>query len=169
MLQLKDTLILLVLAIVLFSNLYDLSVDYGHGASTWHIYQEALLVIVSSTALIWLLMSLKRQAGEIAQLKSALHHNTDRPKPAPKVQAAREHLGKVILEQFAQWKLTSSEQQVAMLLLKGLSFKEIAAVRTTSEKTVRQQASALYSKAGLSGRHELSAWFIEDLVDYPTQ
>lgn len=169
MMQLKETLILLVLAIVLFSNLYDLSVDYGHGASSWHIYQEALLVIISSTALIWMVVSLRRQAGEIAQLKTALQQNTSLPKPAPKLQAAREHLGKVILEQFAQWNLTASEQQVAMLLLKGLSFKEIAAVRNTSEKTVRQQASALYGKAGLSGRHEFSAWFIEDLVDYPTQ
>jgi len=32
------------------------------------------------------------------------------------------------------------------------------------EKTVRQQASAIYSKAGLSGRHAFSAWFIEELL-----
>lgn len=51
-----------------------------------------------------------------------------------------------------------------MLLLKGLSFKEIASVRDTMEKTVRQQASTIYEKANVSGRHVFSAWFMEDLL-----
>ena len=51
-----------------------------------------------------------------------------------------------------------------MLLLKGLSLKEIAAVRNTHEKTTRQQASAIYRKAGVTGRHAFSAWFIEDYL-----
>ena len=51
-----------------------------------------------------------------------------------------------------------------MLLLKGLSFREIAAVRQTREKTVRQQASAIYGKSGLEGRHEFAAWFLEDFL-----
>jgi DNA-binding NarL/FixJ family response regulator len=48
--------------------------------------------------------------------------------------------------------------------LKGFSLKEIAALRGTSEKTIRQQASSVYKKAGLSGRHAFSAWFIEDIL-----
>ncbi|MFK3865693.1 helix-turn-helix transcriptional regulator [Pseudoalteromonas rhizosphaerae] len=51
-----------------------------------------------------------------------------------------------------------------MLLLKGLSFKEISALRSTKEKTVRQQASDIYSKADLEGRHEFAAWFLEDFM-----
>jgi len=38
-----------------------------------------------------------------------------------------------------------------MLLLKGLSLKEIATVRGTGERTVREQARAVYRKAGLTG------------------
>ena len=45
-----------------------------------------------------------------------------------------------------------------------LSFKEAAAVRDTSERTVREQARSLYKKAGLAGRSELSAFFLEDLL-----
>jgi DNA-binding NarL/FixJ family response regulator len=52
----------------------------------------------------------------------------------------------------------------ALLLLKGLSFKEIAAVRNTLEKTVRQQASGIYKKAGVSSRHAFAVWFIEDFL-----
>jgi DNA-binding NarL/FixJ family response regulator len=78
--------------------------------------------------------------------------------------AARHELARVVKQQFESWQLTQTEQEVAMLLLKGLSFKEIAALRNTLEKTVRQQASSIYRKSGVSGRHELSAWFIEDYL-----
>jgi DNA-binding NarL/FixJ family response regulator len=54
------------------------------------------------------------------------------------------------------------------LLLKGLSHKEIAAVRSTSERTIREQARAVYRKAGLPGRSALSAFFLEDLLLPPS-
>ena len=40
----------------------------------------------------------------------------------------------------------------------------IAALREVKEKTVRQQATSIYAKAGYAGRHELVAHFIEDLM-----
>jgi DNA-binding CsgD family transcriptional regulator len=73
-------------------------------------------------------------------------------------------MAKVLQTQFEEWGLTQTEKEVSLLLLKGLSFKEIAAVRKTLEKTVRQQASSIYKKAGVTGRHEFSAWFIEDIL-----
>lgn len=73
-------------------------------------------------------------------------------------------LGDAIETQFSRWNLTEAEREVALLLLKGLSLKEIAAVRATNERTVRAQARALYSKAGLTGRAALSAFFLEDLL-----
>ncbi len=73
-------------------------------------------------------------------------------------------LGAAIDAQFERWGLSTAEREVALLLLKGLAHKDIAEVRGTSEKTVRQQALALYRKAGLSGRAELSAFFLEDLL-----
>jgi DNA-binding CsgD family transcriptional regulator len=73
-------------------------------------------------------------------------------------------LGEAIDAQFTRWSLTDSEREVALLLLKGLSTKEIAAVRAGSERTVREHARAIYSKAGLTGRAALSAFFLEDLL-----
>jgi DNA-binding CsgD family transcriptional regulator len=73
-------------------------------------------------------------------------------------------LGDAIDEQFKLWNLTEAEKEVALLLFKGLSLKEIAQVRATSERTIRAQARALYAKAGLSGRAALSAFFLEDLM-----
>lgn len=73
-------------------------------------------------------------------------------------------LGNGIRRQLAAWGLTPAEQEVGLLLLKGLSHKEIARLRNTSEATIRQQAASLYQKANLSGRAALSAFFLEDLL-----
>jgi DNA-binding CsgD family transcriptional regulator len=73
-------------------------------------------------------------------------------------------LGEAIDKQFGRWSLTDAEREVALLLLKGLSHKEIATVRAVSERTVREQSRAIYAKAGLTGRTALSAFFLEDLL-----
>jgi DNA-binding CsgD family transcriptional regulator len=66
--------------------------------------------------------------------------------------------------QFQQWGMTAAERDVGLLILKGLSHKEIATLRTTSEATVRQQAQAIYRKADLPGKTAFSAYFLEDLL-----
>ena len=58
--------------------------------------------------------------------------------------------------------LSVAEKETALLLLKGLSHKEIASVRNVSEGTARQQATAVYRNAGVSGRNDLAAFFLED-------
>jgi DNA-binding CsgD family transcriptional regulator len=73
-------------------------------------------------------------------------------------------LSQAIDAQFSRWSLSPSEREVAMLLLKGLSLKEVAGARRASEATVRQQAQSVYRKAHVSGRAELSAHFLEDLL-----
>ena len=73
-------------------------------------------------------------------------------------------LGAAIETQFSRWNLTEAEREVALLLLKGLSHQEVATVRAVSERTVREQARSIYSKAGLTGRTALSAFFLEDLL-----
>lgn len=74
-------------------------------------------------------------------------------------------LSAAIDRQLDHWALSPAEKEVALLLLKGLSHKEIAEIRAVSEATVRQQARALYRKAGLSGRHDLAAFFLEELLE----
>jgi DNA-binding CsgD family transcriptional regulator len=73
-------------------------------------------------------------------------------------------LGEAIDAQFSRWNLTDAEREVALLLLKGLSLKEVAAIRAATDRTIRAQASSVYAKAGLTGRAALSAFFLEDLL-----
>ena len=67
-------------------------------------------------------------------------------------------------ERFAQWALTPAEKDVALFAIKGLSTQEIAALRNTSEGTVKAQTNAIYRKAGVSGRGQLMSLFIDDLI-----
>lgn len=73
-------------------------------------------------------------------------------------------LGSAISRQFEEWGLSEAEAEIGLFLLKGLSLQEVADLRRTSERTVREQARAVYRKSGLAGRNELAAYFLEDLL-----
>jgi DNA-binding NarL/FixJ family response regulator len=166
MLYIKELTIILMLAVVVFGSAADIVHDYREGAQMTHLVIEAIVVAVSFTLIGVLSAGVWRQSRSNRQLKAELAavSKSLEKQPPSEFQAARHNLAIVIERQFAEWELTKTEQEVAMLLLKGLSFKEIAAVRDTLEKTVRQQASTIYRKSGLSGRHAFAAWFIEDFL-----
>ena len=71
----------------------------------------------------------------------------------------------ILHEHFDAWKLTPAERDVALFLTKGLSTREIAGLRGTSEGTVKAQTNAIYRKADVAGRPQLLGLFIEDLLD----
>ena len=52
-----------------------------------------------------------------------------------------------------------------MFLVKGLSTRDIADLRGTSEGTIKAQTNAIYRKAAVTGRTQLLSTFIEDLMD----
>jgi DNA-binding CsgD family transcriptional regulator len=161
----KETILIFIFAVVVIASGADLVADLSHGADTEHIVKETIVVSISCFAIAWLLWGLHQQRLEIRSLQHALE-TASSPHKAPKkyVLEARKKLGNVVTQQFSEWALTGSETEVGWLLLKGLSLKEIAMVRNTQEKTVRQQASSIYKKAGINGRHAFSAWFIEDIL-----
>lgn len=66
-------------------------------------------------------------------------------------------------QQFQDWNMTPAEREVGLLLLKGLSHREIASLRANTEATVRQQAQSIYRKANLPGKTAFVAYFLEDL------
>lgn len=129
----------------------DLVADAGAGAGGVHVGSEAVAALLALLGAGW-----------------SVHRVVVARQEAARWRAQAEELlagvGQTVEHQFAAWRLTGAEQEVGLLLLKGLAFKEVAQVRQTSERTAREQARAIYRKAGLGGRAELSAWFIEDLL-----
>ena len=73
-------------------------------------------------------------------------------------------LGEAVQRQFEDWQLTGAEREVGLLMLKGLSHREIAGLRGTTEATVRHQARVIYQKSSLPGRGAFCAYFLEDLL-----
>ena len=120
---------------------------------------EALLhIIIELVVFLAITMVLFGEIRRLKQVKSELSEERSRT-----ARLSGELLA-VMRNQFVQWGLSRSESEIALLLIKGLSMKEIANVRQVKEKTVRQQATGVYAKSGYSGRHELAAHFIEDLI-----
>lgn len=161
----KEKFLMLLLLLVVIASGLDLMHDLNEGIGLDHILQEAAVFSGALAAIIWLTLGWRKQTAEIKALQADLTQAQMMAQNSnQELQTQRREFSKVIAQQFQTWELSQSEQEVAWLLLKGLSLKEIAALRSTAEKTVRQQASTLYGKAGLSGRHAFSAWFIEDLL-----
>jgi DNA-binding CsgD family transcriptional regulator len=77
---------------------------------------------------------------------------------------ARGALSQVIETQFQAWALTPAERDVGFLALKGLDVAEIAVLRGAAQGTVRAQLTRIYAKAGVSGRAQFAAFFVEDLL-----
>ena len=78
----------------------------------------------------------------------------------------RSHMAGIRIEmekQFEEWGLTDAEQEIGLLILKGLSHKEVASLRGTAETTVRQRAKSIYDKSNLPGRTAFSAFFLDDV------
>lgn len=82
-----------------------------------------------------------------------------------KLRRASTAFAEVLEEHFRAWALTPAERDVALFAIKGLSTAEIAALRNTSEGTVKAQTAAIYRKAGVNGRSQLLSLFIEDLLE----
>lgn len=150
----------------------DLVSDLRQGNTARHVLAEAGVFLVGMLGAVFMARLLMRVVrSERAARKEALHL-TERLE-ASEAEAARwrdetrdllEGLGAALDRQFERWALSPAEKEVSLLLLKGLSHKEIAAVRSITEATARQQARAVYKKAGLSGRNDLAAFFLEDLL-----
>ena len=155
----------LTLALNLLFIFKDVSDDIAEGAGAQHIVPELLVIVGTLVTAILALVSviqLRNKTESLTNEVNVLRHVNQNWQNRTKVYA--EGLSLEIDRQLALWNLSEAEKEIALLLLKGLSNKEIAEVRETSEHTIKQQSSSIYRKSGLSTRSELSAFFLEDLL-----
>jgi DNA-binding CsgD family transcriptional regulator len=156
------------LAIFLFISVFmavDISSDLAAGSSPQHLVAEMIVMATSLVGLVAMWRMLRATLRRARDLEVALDGTrADLVRWRAEAQEHLRGLGAAIDRQFDRWGLSPAEREVGLLLLKGLSLKEAADARETSERTVRQQALAVYRKAGLTGRAELAAFFLEDLL-----
>ena len=64
-------------------------------------------------------------------------------------------LARLVNKALSRARLTRKEEEVARLVLKGLTSAEIGSTIGNSEKTIKQHLTQVYSKLGVAGRAEL--------------
>jgi DNA-binding CsgD family transcriptional regulator len=150
----------------------DLVTDLRERTTLAHVLLELLVVAIGFVAAGAIALRLRRSARDAQELREQAARLAENLRVTQQ-EAARWRsdaadliagLSAAIDAQLARWELSPAEHEIALLLLKGLSHKEIAQIRSVSETTVRQQARSIYRKAGLSGRNDLAAFFLEDLL-----
>lgn len=158
-------IIVCILAIIVVLVSFDIFTDSSEGVSSWHLVIEGLLGLTALAGIFYLLKDSFETKhyleSEKAQNEKLVNdHRLFREQTQKYIQG----LSTAIDQQFSKWSFTHAEKEIAYLLLKGFSVKEIADIRNTAEKTIRSQSTSIYAKSGLSGRSELAAYFLEDLL-----
>lgn len=102
--------------------------------------------------------------GVYFAVRSILHMRANAQRDAQTIRSLSGALQDVIAEQFGKWKLTSAEEEVAWLTIKGFTISEISDLRGTKEGTIKAQSTSIYRKAGVNSRAQLLALFVDDMV-----
>jgi DNA-binding CsgD family transcriptional regulator len=156
-----NRLLFLLFLVSIVMSVVDLWVDLEAGL-TLHFYAE-LLVFIILLIICYLVVRKKNELDDfsISALSEKIESLDDEKR---RNELLSRSLYERILQQFKHWDFTAAEIEVASLLIKGFSIKEISELRGSVDKTVREQASAIYRKAGIHSRAELAAFFIEDIL-----
>lgn len=160
------------LLIVVVGGITDIVLDRPQSWFTAHIAVELGMVVVSLSFAVLIFSRWRRSQQALQQARASLAATTrelaarqaERDVWRANAEQALAGFGVAIDTQFTIWQLTRAEREVALLLLKGLGHKQVAATLGRSERTVRQQAVEVYRKAGVQGRSELAAFFLADIT-----
>ena len=119
----------IVLAVATLFFAYDIVADLADGSENLlHVAVESLVFIAISMVLFAELRRVNRLKKEVLQERG-------------KTARFSGELLAAMRSEFEEWGLSTSESEVALLLIKGLSMREISQAREVKEKTIRQQAA----------------------------
>ncbi|MFQ5514044.1 MAG: LuxR C-terminal-related transcriptional regulator [Myxococcota bacterium] len=155
----------LVLGVIAVGGAIDLVLDRPATLWSFHVAFELAMISFALGASLWLWQSWRRAEVSLADAERSLaERRAERDRWRERARSVLRGLGEEIDAQLRRWSLTPAERDTALLVLKGYTHGEIARLLGKSERTVRQQAAAVYRKAGVSSRTEFSAFFLEDLL-----
>lgn len=150
--------------LILVFTLGDILIDINEGVSFNHVFHEVLVLAFSVVLIIFHFRANVRKSQKLGEVNKQLEQvNLEKENFRLKVSEHAKAFSQAVEDQFNNWDLTSSEREIAVLLIKGLSMKEIANLRDSQETTVRQQATSIYKKSKLENRQHLAAYFLEDM------
>ena len=138
--------------------LWDVGSDFWDAGwsllSDLHLLPELFAVIGLGLATVFVGIVLRRMLVRQARLERGLS-------------VASGALAGLIEGYFTSWRLTEAEQDVATFTIKGYSIAEIASFRGSAEGTIKTHLNAIYRKADVTGRAQLTSLLVEDLMRAP--
>lgn len=160
----KDKIISIFLALTILLKILDLYHDYSEQVELRHLTQELTLILLAAGLFLYIVFDIRARSRAMSVLKRQVGAaKVENRVISEQLVKAKRHFSEAMKAEFEAWGLTPSEQEVCLLLLKGFSLAEIAALRNVSEKTVRHHASAIYRKSDCPGRYQLAAHFFDAL------
>ena len=116
-----------------------------------HDILEAMVVVAMALSIVFTITQIRRMLQRQRRMED-------------QIKIASGAFVAMLDQYFDTWKLTPAERDVALFLIKGMSFSDIAQMRNTREGTVKAQCNAIYNKADVTGRAQLLSFFIEELL-----
>ncbi|MBW7858741.1 MAG: LuxR family transcriptional regulator [Leptonema sp. (in: Bacteria)] len=168
---------ILIIALI-FLNIYDSVYHYiTDSILTIHQISEIILVSIITVHAIYLLIRHRQAVGFAGQEIERIQKEADNAwHEAARIGAEMNRyrtankdilhsMRQAMNDQFNRWSFSPEEKRAALLIIQGLTFREIAGRLNKSEKTIRNQSLSIYEKAGMTGRHDLAAFFLLDILD----
>ena len=140
----------------------DIWSDHQEGAEPEHLLIEFSILLTCACAAFFQLS--KWSAFKERNKKHIDGLNQQVSDLEKSLEVYREEYRDGVRKTFETWTLTSAESEVAVFLLKGMSLKEISEVRKSHESTIRSQCTSIYKKSNLSGRSQLSSYFLDGII-----
>ena len=119
-----------------------------------HLMPELVAVLGLAASTVFVGLVLRRMLARQARLEKGLS-------------VASGALAGLIESYFVNWALTPTEQDVATFTIKGYTIAEIATLRGSAEGTIKTHLNAIYRKADVTGRAQLTSLLVEDLMRAP--
>lgn len=77
----------------------------------------------------------------------------------------RGNFDEVLRNKFEEWRLTTAERDVTLLIIRGLSVAEISSARNTAQGTIKAQSTSIFRKIGVGSKTELMSLIIDEFLD----
>lgn len=128
------------------------------GLRSWTVpwqWQEVIQIFASIALVL----------GTIAGIGFIRYSQSEMSRMNTQIEAVSGQFHDHVRSQFEKWGFSKSEEAVAIYAMKGFSNAEIADFRGTSAATVKSQMNAVYRKAGLANRQQLTSFLVEELLE----
>ena len=154
--------------VAVLSSLFVLDVmwDWHEKISNLHFFTDILIVLGMMLIALMFITRFQKDNRSLTHLNKRLSLKSNQLELRNiDISKAKKGIALHIQQVFQEWQLTPIEKEIAMLIIKGFSFNEIAQLHHKSVRTVRDQAAVIYRKAKVKNRIELTSYFVEDLFE----